>query len=304
MNTKRNKNKNGNNTGFSGTTTLFALVLILSVGIGIVFANGPVWTRESGWDATDDVGVAAKPAFADLDDDGDYDMMVGDSNGSLRAYNNTGSTSSPTWTYKPSWNGPNVGNGSKPAFADLDDDGDYDMMVGEKEGVCFAYNNTGNASSPAWTYKPSWNAPDVGMGSKPTFADLDNDGDYDMLIGEGPNGIKYAFNNTGSASSPTWTYKPSWNPPNVQRGASPVLEKLDDDDDYDLLIGEGPTGNTLAYNNTGTIYSPTWTRQSSWDPPTVYLAAGPALADLDGDGDCDLLIGNFSGVSYAYNNTG
>ena len=121
----------------------------------------------------------------------------------------------PIWTRKTGWDVPDVGKGSHPAFVDIDADGDYDLFVGEQYGISFAYENTGSASSPNWTVKPSWNLPDLDMGSKPAFADLDNDGDYDVLIGEGPTGATYGYENTGNATSPNWTANSSWNPPTL-----------------------------------------------------------------------------------------
>lgn len=49
--------------------------------------------------------------------------------------------------------------------------------------------------------------------------------------------------------------------------------------------------------------SPTWTRISDWDVeyPELYTPQ-PALADLDNDGDNDVLIGEYEGVCYAYQN--
>ena len=211
----------------------------------------------------------------------------------------------PIWTRKPGWDVPDVGMGSHPALVDIDADDDYDLFIGEQFGVSFAYENTGSASSPNWTAKPSWNLPDLDMGSKPAFADLDNDGDYDMLIGEGPSGATYAYENTGSASSPNWTEKPGWNPPTEGlMGAKPALADLDADGDYDLLIYKANTGNPYAYENTGSIISPSWTRKSSWDPQNAGQGATPDLADLDGDGDYDLLVGNAGGATSAYENTG
>jgi hypothetical protein len=193
--------------------------------------------------------------------------------------------------------------GAKPAFADLDNDGDYDLLIGEgPSGISYAYENTGNASSPVWTAKPGWNVPTVGKGAKPTFADLDNDGDYDLLIGEGPYGRTFGYENTGNASSPIWTAKPGWNLSSVGMGASPALADLDGDGDYDLLIGER-YGVSYAYENTGTASSPIWTAKPGWNALDVGDAAGPAFADLDGDGDYDLLIGEWSGFSRGYENT-
>ena len=195
--------------------------------------------------------------------------------------------------------------GSKPAFADLDNDGDYDVLIGEgPTGATYGYENTGNASSPNWTAKPSWNPPTQGlMGAKPALADIDADGDYDLLIYKAYTGNSYAYENTGGIISPTWTRKTSWDSPNVGMGATPDFADLDADGDYDLLVGE-MYGATSAYENTGNESSPNWTRKSSWDPPNVAeWAAKPALADLDNDGDYDLLIGTMLGVSRGYENT-
>jgi uncharacterized protein YuzB (UPF0349 family) len=216
----------------------------------------------------------------------------------------TASAEGPVWTAKPNWDVPNVGEAAKPAFADLDNDGDYDLLIGERFGVSFGYENTGNSTSPLWTAKPGWGVPCVGMGAKPAFADLDNDGDYDLLIGEGPSGVSYAYENTGNASSQIWTAKPNWNVPSMGMGAKPAFADLDNDGDYDLLVGEGPFGRTFGYENTGSASSPNWTAKPSWNLSSVGMGASPALADLDADGDYDLLIGEKYGVSFAYENTG
>ena len=320
MSTKTKRNKNWEDTGFSGksflskerfviiiTTTLFALLLILSVGIGTVSAAGPIWTAKPSWDVPD-VGKGSHPAFVDIDADGDYDLFVGEQYGISFAYENTGSESSPNWTKKTAWDLPDLLMGSKPAFADLDNDGDYDMLIGEgPTGATYGFENTGNATSQNWTRKPSWDPPTLKKypGAKPALADLDNDGDYDLLLYRAYIGDPFAYENDGSVSSPNWTEKFDWNPPFAGQGATPYFADLDADGDYDLLVGIKTDGATYAYENTGSTSSPTWTRETSWDPPNVTeeLAAKPALADLDNDGDHDLLIGTMLGVTLGYENT-
>ena len=292
-----------------GITTLLALLLMLSVGIGTVSAGSPIWTRNSGWDIPAIGGNGSSPDFADLDNDGDYDLLLGSNTGVALGYENTGSASSPTWTRKSSWDATTGDGGATPAFADIDNDGDYDLFIGEgPTGNTSAYENTGSASSPTWIRNSSWDGPTLtldGAGAKPALADLDNDGDYDLLIYEAANdtGPSYAYENTGGASSPTWTRKSSWDGPNVGRGATPDFADLDGDGDYDLLVGKKDNGTTYAYENTGGASSPIWTRKSSWDPPNVtQLSAKPALADLDNDGDLDLLIGTMDAVTLGFEN--
>ena len=60
---------------------LWLILLILLVGIGTVSADGPTWVANSSWDAPDDVGKGAAPAFADIDADGDYDLFIGEQYG-------------------------------------------------------------------------------------------------------------------------------------------------------------------------------------------------------------------------------
>ena len=66
-------------------TMRFVLTRIFSVGSAS--ASGPTWTAKPSWDALS-AGVAA-PAFADLDGDGDYDLLIGERNGDYYAYENT-----------------------------------------------------------------------------------------------------------------------------------------------------------------------------------------------------------------------
>ncbi|MEW6095336.1 MAG: VCBS repeat-containing protein [bacterium] len=151
----------------------------------------------SSWNAPD-VGYYASPTFCDLDNDGDYDLMIASQDGgNCYGYENTGNKINPIWTAKPDWNGPRVGDYgwyAKPAFCDLDNDGDYDLMIGHMDGSPNAYENIGSKTKPIWTYKPDWNTPHIGEETKPAFCDLDNDGDYDLLIGA-VSGISWSIEN-------------------------------------------------------------------------------------------------------------
>ncbi|MBI5754928.1 VCBS repeat-containing protein, partial [Candidatus Peregrinibacteria bacterium] len=126
------------------------------------------------------------------------------------------------------------------------------------------------------------------------FGDLDSDGIPDLLVGSSNYNSVYAFRNTGSESAPVWEHQPSWEPSGISLGyyLAPALGDLDHDGDLDLLVGS--SSSLHALKNTGTILAPTWKEESLWTdnlPPFSSHAVSPALADVDGDSDLDLLVG-------------
>ena len=44
-----------------------------------------------------------------------------------------------------------------------------------------AISTTSASADICWTANTSWDAPDIGCVAAPAFADLDGDGDYDLL---------------------------------------------------------------------------------------------------------------------------
>ena len=159
-----------------------------------------------------DVGLNSTPSFADLDGDGDLDAIVGESDGTLNYFENTGSAIAPAFTQRTGaanpFDGVDVGDFSAPSFADLDGDGDLDAIVGESDGNLNYFENTGSATAPAFTEQTGAANPfdgvDVGGDSSPSFADLDGDGDLDAVVGNNVGNLHY-FENTGSAIAPAFT---------------------------------------------------------------------------------------------------
>jgi hypothetical protein len=91
-------------------------------------------------------------AIADLDADGDNDLLIGNDLGVIFYLENIGTSSQAVWG--PCYVADNilVTSNSHPALADLDDDGDYDLAVGASDGYITFYENIGTPESALWGY--------------------------------------------------------------------------------------------------------------------------------------------------------
>ena len=93
-----------------------------------------------------------------------------------------------------------VGRFSAPHLADLDGDGDLDLLVGtETEDILF-FRNVGTATAPQFEQQPL-EAGTLRYNSAPATADLDGDGDLDILAGDLAGGLLYLDNREVTTSS-------------------------------------------------------------------------------------------------------
>jgi hypothetical protein len=218
-----------------------------------------------------------------------------------------------TGTANP-FNGIDVGNGSAPTLADIDGDGDLDALIGAEDGTLYYYQNTGSSTAPVYTAQTGtanpFNGIDVGRASTPTFADLDGDGDLDALIGR-IDGNLYYYQNTGSRTAPVYTAQTGtanpFNGIDVGNASTSTLADLDGDGDLDAISGEF-WGTLKYYQNTGSRTAPVYIEQTGTANPFNGIDVGfysiPTLADIDGDGDLDAIIGEQNGTLKYYQNTG
>jgi hypothetical protein len=251
-------------------------------------------------------GGYVAPALADIDGDGDIDMLAGNDLGQLVLSPNVGTATSPDFTtpvvnpFGLSY----VGLYNLPAFGDIDGDGDLDVFVGQK--ALYLERNTGTATSPAFA---AASALPFALGADvyhvaPRLVDIDGDGDLDAFLGSSYEAI-YVFANTGTATSAAFAAgvaSPGFG--SVEAYSSPDLVDLDGDGDLDALIG-GASGQVTFFRNTGTRTSPAFATgvvgAFGFQVGTVGV---PATADIDGDGALDVFIGQGQGnVSFFRNLT-
>ncbi|MGC9362897.1 MAG: FG-GAP repeat domain-containing protein, partial [Candidatus Syntrophosphaera sp.] len=254
------------------------------------------------------VGSNPVPDLADVDSDGDMDLVVGLSeDGAVRIYENTGTPTEGQFSGSNMQNICDIGLYAYPVFRDLDGDGDQDILCGRDLYGFIYYENVGDPSAGDWQENP---APFAGLGmdsywNSGDLADLDGDGLYDLVYGTASGPLQY-YVNTGTQAEPAWQQNTSLFGGVLDAGgaSSPVFYDFDDDGDLDMISGS-QMGDIKYYENTGNQFSPAWNEDSGYFSSidhSIYSAV--AIGDVDGDGLPDAIVGDLNGGFYFHHNTG
>jgi VCBS repeat-containing protein len=282
------------------------------LGIRVTDAAGNATTLQGVFQPTTElftgvnVGESSRPELGDLDGDGDLDLVVGAGDGTLHYFENVGDAANPVFVEQTGAGNPFDavrGDGTHPELADLDGDGDLDLLVGYYDGTLHYFENQGDATSPAFVEEIGaanpFNGLDVGYGAKPQLADLDGDGDLDAVIVATNGAVRY-YENTGTAQAYSFTLVTGAADPfsGFSFWGGPILQFADIDGDGDIDIAFGQAEGPLGFlENVGTALAPDFQFTDN-DPFQIMrfdFSVTATFGDLDGDGFLDVVIGNTAG---------
>lgn len=270
-----------------------------------------------------DVGLGAYPVFAELTGDSLIDLVISNYGrldtsfynqfgqlqcfyiSSLSFYKNTGTRFQPQFTLVNT-NFANLASlrltGLFPAFADINGDGNKDMILGSSEQNLRYYRNTGLVNGvPMFEFSEIIPLEIATSFNTPALADINKDGVTDLVTGN-RNGKLTLFLNTGTATSHSFEMV------TTDYGGINVTDSLQSYTGYsvpcffnvndarlDLLVGS-ESGELFYYHNIpasiGELLIP---KEDIFKIIHEGIRTCVAMADINSDGYPDMAIGNYSG---------
>ena len=269
--------------------------------------------------------IRSSPAIGDVDNDGEVEIVFGNSGGKLYILNHNGSQQL-AYTQLGFIEG-------APVLSDIDNDGDLEIIFGTTTGsggqiYVIHHNGVTVAGFPkevgqmiagpavhdidsdgvvdivCSTYdKKVWvleaNSGNVKQGfpfssegrfsTPPTIVDIDNDGHYEIAAGSN-NGDLYILNKDASL------YAQYYSSDDIRGGVS--VCDLNNDGQLDLLFG-GYTDSIHVWDPVNNQSLPGWPVDLGYN-----ILSEPLLADLDGDGQNEVLAARKNGKIFAYESDG
>ena len=222
-------------------------------------------------DNTLDFGSGAYPSTIDYNNDGLKDLIIGN----YSYFNNSEPTSQLALLR-------NIGSQNEPVFEVIDRD-------------------FGGLSSIALDNILNTNV----KGLFPTFGDLDNDGDIDMILGDSNGKIHYFKNNANVNQNAVFVLENiNFFDIDVGQHSAPFLYDINDDELFDLIIGQ-LDGSITYFENTGTADNPIFNTSienfggiSVNNNESLYGFSTPFV--YEEDNEINILIGTESGRIYHY----
>lgn len=257
--------------------------------------------------------IESTPVLVDIDGDGWLEVIVAvgfmpqdHTNGGVIVFEHDGSVKSgwPKVTLDihgagdPPWNPDGFTDGvfATPAVGDVDGDGLSEIVYGGFDRCIYVWNHDGTSAAGWWdavNNRPARCLDDT-IWSSAALVDLDGDGVKDIVVGTDVHpqyvgGSVWALKGNNTILWIVYTTQ------TIQ--SSPAVGDINGDGYPEIVVGTGtayPQG-YMGYTDGYKVYAfdrfgnalPGWPQATD-----TYMIASPSLADLDGDGKLEVLIGS------------
>ena len=229
--------------------------------------------------------VFGSAAAADLDKDGKYEIVFTTytNDGKLHCLNAESGT--PRWVYDIGGCGDVA-----PLIVDVDNDDTLDVIAnGSCNPTLFCVNG--------YTGQLKWSVPSGGGDSPPTAHDMDNDGTFEILFGNFNGQLRIVNAENGTTDKIIQV-----DPNGYAVQTEPTLVDCNNDGRLDIIMANHWNINGLCVYAFDYVTEDTLWTDVTYDTSATYNAYhGGAVADIDGNGDMEYVIGSNNGLVRAFN---